>query len=1379
MVSLDDWISDYIALLGDGTEEGKYLSSIPWILDANPQTPDVLIPTLRMEAARFQELSVRPTFSLLTVLRDTGPRHLRELILSCRCLSYQDWNLVLVDDGSRAREHLDLARDWCARDSRIHLIMLETPRGPCHAKNLAIEQATGDYLILVDGEGVLHPMALGLFARHINEDPNINLVFSNEAEIDRNSTRLANFLRKPPFDSFTLLRVPYLGRLLAVRRRLLEDCTEGGPVFRHEYEGIEEHDLWLRLAMTGRVVSRHIPLFAYYRRAGFASQASLNPSSILEKRRRLLAEHVPRAYPGAVWTANVSRDRDPLASSSVWISNLPGQPPPRLLVVVPFKDQVETTIKCLESIERQEHTLDLLVVLVNNRSAKPVTRPRLLDWMANPRTARYELLDHDGAFNFARLNNSAIARFGHERDLFLFMNNDVELSAHQALQVMAMQLLADRGIGFVGIKLYYPGGNDVQHGGVRFVEDKYGSGYYMISHARHSSEFVDTERVSLCVTFACAMTRRETYQRLGGLEEVFFPNSLGDADICLRALDAGYRNYYLGSLTGIHHESISRGNVNEDVEYSAFHERHGQIIASWRHRHLNRSRQHAWPLLMVPYDEPFTAEKDDFQACSAGAPRPPHRVALVSPSRMPLRYRLADLAVTTLKMGMGPVYGHVRPRLARAGMLFKRLSAPGSVYTSLRMLIKPLPFLGPASAHAMRAARRCASRTRAAGILACRLWRDPSSCSRLGAALRTGGYHGFLEELSAQVPSLELEPYLAIVRFKRFRPSRQQLEELRSQPWPASSPSVTIVMPVYNIRETWLRAAVESVLAQTYPHWELVCVNDASPAPHIRIVLDELDSRDSRVRVFHLNQNQGVSTATNLGIDKASGEYICFMDHDDYLEPHALHRFAEAILEDRPDMLYSDEAVTGEDIENILRIDSRPAFSYDHYLGHPYFVHLIAARTELVRKVGGFNETMVISQDVDLNLRLIEVCQTICHVPEVLYRWRTHPASLGHQKMHQCRASSRQALERHFARTRQPVVFDDESHFNYRDVRFRHNCRARVVILVVSLPPPGELRCCLGSLERTVDPALADIVVIAHQADTPGMEKILADVRKQHHVLTHSGHLNLSEIINSGVAAVQGPYTHYLILSPEIEAIDMGWLEHMLGYGQRTDVGVVGALLLGQTEVVYDAGLILGRDGLADHAFRGSPFRHWIAGRNPGRNGSLLASRDVSAVSAACMLTRADVFHRLNGFDERLVVLLGDADYCLRASALGYKTIHDAYSVLLHRGNDARSTSVHGQHPEDVRLFRNRHRSLIEMGDLYHHPILGIPRISSDGRALGSRVATPQSRTIRVVLPPAAASSTTSRVLAHEPEETSRVLHSKVRNDASWSVYSAQNRQSQ
>ena len=161
----------------------------------------------------------------------------------------------------------------------------------------------------------------------------------------------------------------------------------------------------------------------------------------------------------------------------------------------------------------------------------------------------------------------AVTRFGRDRDLVLFMNNDVELSTPECLQTMAIQLLADPTSGFVGIRLYYPGGEEIQHGGIRVGPHLYGSGFYEIIHARSSDEFVEAERISMGVTFACVMARHDTFEKLGGLEEIFSPNAFGDVDICLRALEAGYRNYYLGSLTAIHHESKSRGVANEDLEF--------------------------------------------------------------------------------------------------------------------------------------------------------------------------------------------------------------------------------------------------------------------------------------------------------------------------------------------------------------------------------------------------------------------------------------------------------------------------------------------------------------------------------------------------------------------------------------------------------------------------------------------------------------------------------------------------------------------------------------------------------------------------------------------------------------------------------------------
>jgi GT2 family glycosyltransferase len=208
-----------------------------------------------------------------------------------------------------------------------------------------------------------------------------------------------------------------------------------------------------------------------------------------------------------------------------------------------------------------------------------------------------------------------------------------------------------------------------------------------------------------------------------------------------------------------------------------------------------------------------------------------------------------------------------------------------------------------------------------------------------------------------------------------------------------------------------------------------------------------------------------------------------------------------------------------------------------------------------------------------------------------------------------------------------------------------------------------------------------------------------------------------------------------LFLDNDVEAIDPGWLEHMLGYGLRTDVGVVGAILLSENELVQHGGVIVGLNGSADHADRNSPFRISTSVRNHGHNGSLLASRDVSAVTAACMLTRADVFHSLNGFDQDLVVEFNDVDYCLRASTLGYKIIKDAYAVLYRLENRSRPGEAGDPHSEDRRLFRDRYRELLIKGDPFHSPMLSrfTTEICWNGMAVPERK--PRARTTRVILP--------------------------------------------
>ncbi|CAN5852261.1 hypothetical protein BH23PLA1_BH23PLA1_02350 [soil metagenome] len=660
-----DSISDYMQSLGEEPQETRFLKSIPWVIDAGQQVPSWLLKGLKLEAARLAELPRQMHFSLLTPMWNTPPRLLEELILSVRCQSWVRWELLLVDDGSRKRDHLEVARKWADRDGRIKLYELEENQGISGARNHAIEHSCGDFLAVLDHDDLLHPAALGVFARHLNLRPETNLIFSNEVKIDEASGRVSRYTTKPPFDLFTLLRVNYVCHFTAVGRELLLSAARDGRVFRSEYDGVEDHDLFLRLALTDRLRPVHVPLFLYYWRMTpqSTSQSQAAKPEIPERRMLLLEEMLPEIYPNARWNAQPAHPGTSHVFTSIKIRALTDRPRPTLLVLIPFKDNLAETLGCLESLERQQHQLDVLVALIDNGSVGLGTRPALEDWTGRPRRLRYEVIEHPGAFNFARLNNLASDRFGENRDLLLFLNNDVELKSADSLQTMAMQALADRTCGFVGIKLLYPDGQEVQHGGVRIAEGTYGAGYYVVDHPRGPEDFVDDEHVSFGVTFACAMVRRALYEELGGLDEVMFPNGFGDVDLCARALEQGYRNYYLGTLTGIHHESKSRGRVTEEVEFSALHERHGQTFAYWRLRNLTITEQYAWPrpnlnALPLPLPSPPPSPLPPpmrIEAAPEGVDRALEPPA-ASPIELPLRYRVADRLNRMLKGLPGPVH---------------------------------------------------------------------------------------------------------------------------------------------------------------------------------------------------------------------------------------------------------------------------------------------------------------------------------------------------------------------------------------------------------------------------------------------------------------------------------------------------------------------------------------------------------------------------------------------------------------------------------------------------------------------------------------------------------------------------------------------------
>jgi GT2 family glycosyltransferase len=542
---------------------------------------------------------------------------------------------------------------------------------------------------------------------------------------------------------------------------------------------------------------------------------------------------------------------------------------------------------------------------------------------------------------------------------------------------------------------------------------------------------------------------------------------------------------------------------------------------------------------------------------------------------------------------------------------------------------------------------------------------------------------------------------------------------------------LTILTPVYNVREDWLRTAVASVIAQTYPKWELILINDDSSLPHIKPTLDGFAARDPRVKVMHLAANGGVGKATNLGLARAEGEYVAFMDHDDFLEPHALHRFAQAALAEGADLIYSDEAITSEEIDDILSIQLRTAFSYDYYLCHPYFVHLISVKTSILRRVGGIDETMTVSQDVDLGLRLIERCRTITHVPEVLYRWRMHGASLSHRQFDRVQQSTRGALERHFLRIGVVATVEDRTHHNFRDIRFRPRSAPRVAILVNSSGDRRRAELRLQGIAKTVSKSLAETFEVDRQDYGPVFP--LPSVRprgRARAAVRFTG--GLAVLWNEAVRRLDSNFTHYLFLDSDIEPISIAWLEHMLGFVTRGDVGVVGPLLIDPLCRIRHAGLLIGISGSVGHAYEGADFRMGEHNRNAGRNGELLCTRDVAAVSARCMLVDAELFNDLGGFDSRFVTDLYDVDLCMRTRAAGKKVLFDAHTLML---DHALPRGAKKPPSNDLELLRRLHKGAFEERDMYYHPLLS----SDSSRFVPSPLAQAREevcfRTEEVVLP--------------------------------------------
>lgn len=499
-------------------------------------------------------------------------------------------------------------------------------------------------------------------------------------------------------------------------------------------------------------------------------------------------------------------------------------------------------------------------------------------------------------------------------------------------------------------------------------------------------------------------------------------------------------------------------------------------------------------------------------------------------------------------------------------------------------------------------------------------------------------------------------------------------------------PKFSLLMPVYNTSEEWLRRCIDSVIDQAYSNWELCIADDASTLSSVRAVLDEYAARDNRVKVVYRKLNGHISAASNSALDVATGEFCVLLDHDDLLPRHALLEVAEAIVRNPSwKIIYTDE----DKIDEAGRRYSpyfKPDWNYDLFLSQNCISHLGIYATELLRHVEGFRLGMEGSQDWDLALRCIECIsgQEIGHIPKVLYHWRAIPGStaLGVGQKDYAHTAALSAIQSHLDRRGEGATALE---IEGQPGRFRVQYRLPAELPLVSLIIPTRdkidlLRCCIESIIDRSTYQNYEILVVdngSEEAESLEYLDLLKSIPRVQ-VISYPAPFNYSAINNFAVSRAAGSVFGFI--NNDIEVISPDWLEEMVSHALREDVGAVGAKLYYPNETIQHAGVILGLGGIAGHIYAGIPRA------SPGQMGRALLAQEMSAVTAACLLVRRDVFEAVRGFDEKLRVAFNDVDLCLRIKQAGYRNIWTPYAELYHHESASRG---YEDTPEKIERFQS------------------------------------------------------------------------------------------
>ena len=520
---------------------------------------------------------------------------------------------------------------------------------------------------------------------------------------------------------------------------------------------------------------------------------------------------------------------------------------------------------------------------------------------------------------------------------------------------------------------------------------------------------------------------------------------------------------------------------------------------------------------------------------------------------------------------------------------------------------------------------------------------------------------------------------------------------------------ISVLVPLYNTPEKFLREMIDSVVTQTYKNWEL-CLADGSDDKHTDVgrICQEYIEKDSRIKYQKIEKNLGISGNTNVCFSMATGNFIGLFDHDDVMHPSLLFECVKTVCEKDADYVYTDEATfTSPNLDDLIVLHFKPDYSPDNLRANNYICHFSMFDADLLKKTGLFRPEYDGSQDHDMILRLTEEAKHVCHIPKILYYWRSHPNSVAADigaKTYAIDAAKR-AVHDHM-RDYYGIEVEVESTRAFPtifQIKYPINGEPLISIVIPNKDHVEDLRRCITSIEKKSTWKNYEIVVVENNS----VEQSIRDYYKELEsdpkvkIVTYEGGFNYSKINNVGVKETKGEYL--LFLNNDTEVISPDWMEQLLMYAQRKDVGAVGAKLYYADNTIQHAGVVigLGAHRSAGHTHYKMPREHL------GYMGRLCYAQDVTAVTGACLMVKKSIYEEVDGLDESFTISLNDVDLCLKIREKGYLNIFTPFAELYHYESKTRGMEEGEKlrrYERECAHFRDKWKEQLDAGDPYYNP---------------------------------------------------------------------------